>query len=238
MQGTPDHATDAATDAAFAATHGLAADLLNVQREANGMPIRLERLVDVLSERGNAVAIVLLAAPFIILPVPGVSTAFGLLFIGLSLGVMFSGKPWLPGFVRHREISPSLLKKISDGTTWVLGKVQRFVRPRMAWVTDRRMHWLIGLSLLAATVAFALPIPIPLNNAPPAIGMVLLALGLAERDGLLTLIGHVYTFLLWLVMIVCVILFWTAFKTYVLSKFGGGGATTQPATSPAMILFF
>lgn len=235
---TESPAPQPATDDSTADLHGLAADLKNVEREANGMPIRLERLVDVLSERGNAVAIVLLAAPFIILPVPGVSTAFGVLFIGLSLGVMFSSKPWLPNFVRRREISPALLKKITDGTTWVLAKIQRFVRPRMAWVTDRRMHWLIGFSLLAATFAFALPIPIPLNNAPPAIAMVLLALGLAERDGLLTLIGHIYTLIMWIVLIACVIIFWAALKTYVLSKFGGDEATTQPVTAPAMILFF
>jgi hypothetical protein len=228
MSSSPDpNVESAASEAAAVPEHGLAGDLQNVEREANGMPIRLERLVDVLRERGNAVAIVLLAAPFIFLPVPGVSTAFGVVMLGLSLGVMFSSKPWMPGFVRRREISPSLLTKITGGTRWVLGKTQRFVRPRMQWMTHQRLHWLAGLSLVLCTIAFALPLPIPLNNAPPAIGLVLLALGLAERDGLLTLVGHVYTLLMWAVLIVLTIFFWEAINDFVIAKFSR--SASQPA---------
>lgn len=226
QRSTEPDATVAAADAADP-SHGLAADLRHVEREANGMPIRVGRLVDVLSERGNAVAIVLLAAPFVILPVPGVSTMFGVVMLGLSLGVLFGGKPWLPGLVRRREISPAILAKITGSTGWMLGKTQRFVRPRMGWVTDRRMHWLIGLSLVLCTIAFALPIPIPLNNAPPAIGLVLLALGLAERDGLRTLIGHVYTLLLWAALIVATIVFWEAINEFVIAKFSR--SSSRPA---------
>lgn len=214
-----------ATDSAALPTHGLAADLQNVMREANGMPIRIERLLDVLSERGNAVAIVLLAAPFVVIPIPGVSTIMGVVILGLSLGVMFGSRPWLPGFVRRRELSPGALSKIAGGTRWVLGKFQRFVRPRVSWATDKRLHWLIGASLIAGTVALALPIPIPGNNIPPAIGVLLLALGLAERDGLLVIVGHVYTFLLWAVLIVLTIVFWEGVNEYVIAKLSRSEAT-------------
>ena len=37
---------------------------------------------------------------------------------------------------------------------------------------------------------------------PPAIGIVVLALGMLERDGLMVLVAHVYNLLLWIALAV------------------------------------
>lgn len=201
-------------------THGLAVDLQRLEGAANGMPISVDRLLETLSERGHAVAIFVLSAPFVIIPIPGLSTAVSIVLFGLSFGIILGGRAWLPGFVRRREISAETLHRLTNGTRRVMSKISRFVKPRMAWATHRSQHWLIGLSLILATFIFALPLPIPGNNIPPAIGLVLLSLGLIERDGLLVLLGHIYTLLLAVVLVVLCILFWEVVDQHVADALG------------------
>ena len=200
-------------------THGLAVDLQRLESAANGMPISVERLLETLSERGHAVAIFILSAPFVIIPIPGLSTAVSVVLFGLSFGIILGGRAWLPGLVRRRQISPETLHRLMSGTRRVMNKVSKLVKPRLAWATHRSQHWLIGLSLIVATFIFALPLPIPGNNIPPAIGLVLLSLGLIERDGLLVLLGHIYTLILAVTLIVLCILFWEVVDEHVAAAF-------------------
>jgi hypothetical protein len=211
----PDSSNSAANPADQLPEHGLADDLRRLEDAANGMPITLSRLVGTLEDRGHAVAIILLAAPFVIIPIPGLSTIVGLAVLMLAIGILLNRKPWLPKVIGERHISPEGLHRIVSGTGRVLRRVERFVKPRMEWLTGKSWHWLIGLSLILATIALMLPIPIPGNNIPPAIGILLLALGLLERDGLFVLIGHLYTLLLWIALLTVAFFFWEAIDGYV-----------------------
>lgn len=202
---------------------GLAADLQRLEDAANGMPITIDRLLETLSERGNAVAILILSAPFIFIPIPGLSTAMAIVILGLSIGVIVGGKPWLPGFVRRRELSPETLHRLISGTRRLLNKVGGMVRPRMVWLAHRSQHWLIGISLIVTTIMFALPLPIPGNNIPPAIVLVSLSLGLIERDGLLVLLGHVGTVVMCLALALCAFLFWESIGSRMGAFFSHGG---------------
>jgi hypothetical protein len=197
----------------------LAHDLARLEKTHQaGQHLTIAELVELLGDRGHAVAILILGAPFLVIPIPGLSTAIGGVIILMAIALMLNRKPWLPTRLRNRQISPAGLQRLVHGTNRVLRRLERHVKPRMLWVTGQRWHWLIGFSLLAGAVALALPLPIPGNNIPPAVGIVLLALGLLERDGLLVLIGHIYTALLWLGIIVLAIMFWDAIGGWVISK--------------------
>lgn len=187
---------------------GLAEELKRLQEEAGDQPVTVAKLIERLSDRGPAAAILLMSAPFVVIPIPGLSTAVGLAVFGLSLAVVIGGRPWMPGFVGRRQISPDNLRRLANGTERVLGWFRKLVKPRMNWLCVGPNRRLAGVTLLAGTIAFALPLPIPGNNIPPAIGMVLLSLGLVQRDGLLVLVGHVYTWLMWAVFVVLGIVFW------------------------------
>lgn len=200
--------TAAAAGAAIEEAAGLAEELKLLEAEADDEPMPVARLIERLSDRGPAAAILLMSAPFVVIPVPGLSTAVGLAVFGLSLAVVVGGRPWMPGFVGRRQISPENLRRLSNGTDRVLRWFNKVVKPRMSWLCTGPNVRLAGVTLLAATIAFALPLPIPGNNIPPAIGMVLLSLGLVQRDGLLVLIGHVYTWTMWAVFIVLGVVFW------------------------------
>ncbi len=178
----------------------LADDLLVLLKEADGQSITLGRMIEVLGDRGHAVLIIILTAPFLVLPIPGISTAFGAAIFMLGACVMLGIRPWLPKFISKREISNQKLQRLVGGVERVLKKVEKLVKPRMAMLTSKAWHGLIGLSLCAAAVALALPIPIPGNNVPPAIVLMFLAFGLLERDGITLIIGHVLNVLLWIIL--------------------------------------
>lgn len=188
--------------------HKLKDDLDELLVAANGQPITFQKLIDVLGDRGHAVLILLIASPFLIIPIPGLSTAIGGVLIILSVGLMVGMKPWLPGFIARRGISFNALTRIVHGADRVLGRVEKLFHPRMDWMLVGPMHVLLGFSLFMACVALALPIPIPGNNIPPAVIIVTLALGLLERDGVMIVVGHVLNLILWIVLAVFAKLIW------------------------------
>jgi hypothetical protein len=183
-------------------SHGLSEDLEKLLAHADGKSMTLGEMIEVLGERGHAVMIVILTAPFLVLPIPGISTAFGAAIFALGACVMLGIRPRLPGFVARREISHEKLVRLIHGVERVLLRLEKVIKPRQEWLTHKFWHWMIGFSLCAAAVALALPIPIPWNNVPPAVVLMFLALGLLERDGVMLIIGHVLNAVLWVLLLV------------------------------------
>jgi hypothetical protein len=56
---------------------------------------------------------------------------------------------------------------------------------------------LIGLGIVIAGLGLMLPLPIPFSNNIPAWAVVLLAIGMMERDGLCVLVGHLTAIVAW-----------------------------------------
>ena len=56
---------------------------------------------------------------------------------------------------------------------------------------------LIGLGIVIAGLGLMLPLPIPFSNNIPAWAVVLLAIGMMERDGLCVLLGHLTAIIAW-----------------------------------------
>jgi hypothetical protein len=228
-------AAEATEPAAAAPTAGaedrrLADDLDALLKHADGKPISVGEVMQVLSDRGHAVLILLLAGPFVFIPIPGLSTAFGLALIILGGCVMLGVKPWLPNFICRRQIRYELLTKIVHGVERVLKWVEKIAKPRLGFMTHRGMNWASGLTLISLAFLFALPIPIPGNNIPPALGMVIVAFGLLERDGLLVLVGHAYNLILIAVLFLAGNLLWRSIQV-ITDKLGW----TQPATQHSML---
>jgi hypothetical protein len=72
------------------------------------------------------------------------------------------------------------------------------------------MHVLLGLGLLFAGVALALPIPLPFANAIPAVAIILYSAGLLERDGLFIVAGHAVNVAVVVLAVVLADVIWTA----------------------------
>src|SRR4029077_17854589 len=69
-------------------------------------------------------------------------------------------------------------------------QLEKFVRPRLAFLhAGPGMLRLIGLGIVIAGLGLMLPLPIPFSNSIPALAVVLLAIGMLEKDGLCVLLG-------------------------------------------------
>ncbi|HMA14375.1 MAG: exopolysaccharide biosynthesis protein [Bacteroidota bacterium] len=93
----------------------------------------------------------------------------------------------LPGFVNRRRVSRRRFQEAVLRLRPVLRPLERVIRPRLAWLFARRSERLIGVFLFL--VAIALVLPIPLSGFISAFALFITGVGLAERDGAITLLG-------------------------------------------------
>ncbi len=125
--------------------------------------------------------------------IPGVSTVFGagILLIGISR--LFNRNLWLPARVQRRKVSTEKLRAALDRALKWLRRLERISRPhRLRWLTAggpigtiNNLSLILGAGLLMAPFGL-----IPFSNTLPALAILLLALGLLQRDGVCILLGH------------------------------------------------
>jgi hypothetical protein len=169
----------------------LSESLRDLVAHADGRPLSLGEVVTVMGERGHALVMGVLAFPFL-LPVPtmGLSAPAGFAIAVVGLCVAAGVPPWLPGPLARKPIAFETLSTAATQADRLDGRLQRWLRPRLAFVMWPGMHLLLGLGLALSGVALGLPIPLPLANAIPAAAILLYCAGLLERDGAFILAGH------------------------------------------------
>lgn len=151
-----------------------------------GPRVSLGEVVDALDERGFGVLILVLTLPNLVPgpPTPGLSTVLSipLAFLAAQLAAGRE-EPQLPRWLLRRSMTLAGFRRLVAYATPAMERVERLSRPRPG-VPEQR---LLGLALLAVIVAFAMPIP--LASLPPTAALILIALGLIERDGRAVRIG-------------------------------------------------
>ena len=157
----------------------------------------IRQMVDVLHGRGMQMVIVLLCLPFLApVTIPGISIPFGLAIALCGVRLAFGHKPWLPGFILNRHVSYPMLERMVRFGDGFYRRLEKIIRPRMSVLLEGSvMTAVIGLAIAIAGILLSLPIPppFPLTNTIPGFAIILMALGIMERDGLLILIGYVLT---------------------------------------------
>jgi hypothetical protein len=115
------------------------------------------------------------------------------LFIGLAMVLpalqLASGQraPIMPRFMRRREVPVAQLRKFVAAIMPWLERLERVVRPRWPTMTRSPMANITGMVIIF--LALVIVLPLPFSNFPPAVAIVVLALGIIERDGLLVALG-------------------------------------------------
>lgn len=155
-------------------------------------PTSFGALLEALADRGTAVMIILLAAPFVLpIPLPGLSIPFGAVLAILGLRFGFRRKPWLPGFLLRRPIQPSALSAIVRAVERIARPIERVLTPRWLFMCTDTMHIAAGFAIAVAALMLLPPFPMPGINALPCLAMILLALGSMENDGIAVVAGYV-----------------------------------------------
>ena len=145
---------------------------------------------------GHMLVCLIFSVPFLFpVPLPGLSTVFGLVIILASSQVLLGFEPWVPERWRGQKISTGVLTKILEALGWILQRTEKVIRPRLKIFAKHpgfvRVNGAV-ICLLAALLALPMP---PGFNAPPALAIVALAIGSLERDGALVILGYVLSFL-------------------------------------------
>jgi hypothetical protein len=111
---------------------------------------------------------------------------------------------WLPSTLRKKEIDRSVLDRIVRRSCTYLVKIEHYIQPRFTYFTYGFFSKIIAFFLLLLSVIIALPIPF--GNFFGGWGVVLLSMAVIERDGIVAVLGMVYT------VIFCVLLYHLAAK--------------------------
>jgi hypothetical protein len=176
----------------------LSNELETLRARTKDQSLTLGELKQALKHRGSAMLLVLLALPFCFVAIPGLSIPFGIAISCIGVRMMIGHEPWLPRFIMHRRLSTARSQQLLAGAIKLARMVESFVRPRFGFLhTGPIMPRITGLAILIAGLGLMLPLPIPFSNSIPAWAVVLLAIGMMEKDGLCVLLGHLTVLTTW-----------------------------------------
>ncbi len=170
----------------------LSEDLAAIVQEFQRETVTLRELITQLRGRGHVLLVMLLALPFSTpIPLPGLSTPFGLVIALIGLRLTLGQKPWLPARLLDTALPPKLFVNVLAAARKILRGFELLLRPRLPWLTSSRtLLQLHALPIFLAALLLLLPLPVPFSNLIPAFSILLLSAGLLERDGLFLLAGH------------------------------------------------
>jgi hypothetical protein len=151
--------------------------------------VTLDELMSAMGRSSIAFAILILSLPALT-PIPG---PFGLVFgsclaiVSLQIIAGFR-RIWLPQFLGQRQVSGGTIELMVRYTAPLVARVETLLRKnRLRRFAGPRVQAFLGLPVLMLAIAVALPIPF--GNMLPVAALVMIALGLMERDGLVTILG-------------------------------------------------
>jgi len=149
---------------------------------ADGVVV-LGEVLDKAGDRGYGFLLILLAIPaFIPILPPGTSGVLGALMSIVALQMLVGLKqPWFPKRWRNKVLSPKVVQALQTRGVAMLRKIERVSHPRGRRFT--RNGVILRLSaLVVIALALVLSSPMPFMNTLPALGVLLIGVGLANHD--------------------------------------------------------
>jgi len=156
----------------------------NVEGDAASM----DWIMAQLHERAFGLFLLVLALPCCIPFLYGVPqiVALPLMFISAQI-LLGRTRPWLPRKLGARTVSKAALEDLSRRATPWLQRIETVSRPRLASLTRRPLDQVVGLTLVLFSASIL--VPLPGTNTVPGIAVVIVAMGLLQRDGVLVILG-------------------------------------------------
>jgi hypothetical protein len=155
-------------------------------------PKTVGSLIELFGEKSFAVLFVLLlAVPALPLPTGGVTHVFELIAMLLALELIAGRRTvWLTQRWRNRELRPAEQTRFSETLVRRIRWLERHSRPRLGFLLTHRLSGVgFGAVVLILTLTAFLAPPFTALDTLPALGVVLLSLGVLLDDSLFALIG-------------------------------------------------
>jgi hypothetical protein len=152
----------------------------------------LGSLVQTFGEKSFAILlVVLLAVPALPLPTGGVTHVFELIAALIALELIAGRREvWLPRRWRALELAGPRQQRFIAGLMKLIRRLERYARPRGRFVFHGRFtNILFGLLAIAGTVGAFFAPPFSGLDTLPALGVIVLSLGVLLEDVLVALAG-------------------------------------------------
>jgi hypothetical protein len=163
--------------------------VLNRLADEPGERITIRTIFGALSDRSFAILIVLLGLPNCLPmppPIPSVS-ALLLIVIAVQIAVRRPA-PWLPKALMTRSIKQADLDRAIRRALPMVNRLERWSKPRLHIFGARTGALLSGLMLVVMACGMLTAAPL-IGQVPFGLGVCLMGLGQAERDGVLVASG-------------------------------------------------
>jgi hypothetical protein len=154
----------------------------------------LGSLVELFEEKSFAILfVVLLGVPALPLPTGGATHVFEIIAVLLALQLIAGREHiWLPERWRRLELAGPRQQRFVAGLMKFIRWLERFSRPRLTFLFDHRLSNIVfGLLVIAGCAGAFLAPPFTGLDTLPALGVVLLSLGVLLEDFLLVVVGVV-----------------------------------------------
>jgi hypothetical protein len=157
--------------------------------------VTVDEVIGVLGDRAYTLLIILFALPFgSPVTLPGMSTPLGLMIAIMAGRFALGLPPWLPQKLRRTVLTPGFFPRLLEGASKIIELIERVLCARMPRLTATpRLVRVHSMMVCIAGCILLIPAPIPFSNTLPALGVLLGAAGVMERDGLAILAGYVFT---------------------------------------------
>ena len=145
----------------------------------------LGSLADLFEEKSFALLFVLLlGVPALPLPTGGATHVFEIIAVLLAVQLI-AGRTdiWLPQRWRKLELAGKRQQRFIAGLMRMIRRLERFSKPRLTFLFDHRLTNIVfGLLVVAGSVAAFFAPPFTGLDTLPALGVVLLSLGVLLED--------------------------------------------------------
>lgn len=176
--------------------------LLRLVALGGGERITVGEIVEALGDRAFGAVLLIFAAPNVFpLAIPGTSAVTAVPICIAALQLLLGRRVLrLPAFVAARSLAKSDFTRVVERLLPWIGRAERRVRPAWPAFVSASAERIAGLvCLLMGIILF---FPIPLGNLVPGIAVVLIGLGVMERDGRAVMLGHAVAFVATAVVLV------------------------------------
>lgn len=164
--------------------------LRKLAEDVEGDTATLDWILTQLHERAFGLFLLVLALPCCIPFLYGVPqiVALPLMFVSAQI-LLGRTSPWLPGRLGAREVSKAALRNLADRAKPWLEYIEAISRPRLGMLTRPPLDRFFGIALVLFSASIL--VPLPGTNTVPGIAVVIVSMGLLQRDGFLVLAGSV-----------------------------------------------
>ncbi len=159
-------------------------ELLLEIKQHEGEHITVQELVTTFREGGFSLLLIIFCAPLALpLPALGIAQIMALPILLLSMQLAVGRKsPWVPEKIGRKRMKMTSMVKIVDTAVPWLQKLEYFLKPRLKFISTGIGQRFVGVACILCAISVAMPFPF--SNTVPSMGIVIMCLGLLERDGL------------------------------------------------------